>query len=177
MRCIVKKGNRELIGSKGLGLYKCQLLDVKVPEFYVIPTKYCMQFKGKKIGKPLANELKQVLKKLGGFVAVRSSSVVEDLETGSMAGQFKTVLNVDTYSGLLKAVRQVWASADGVAPNMAVIIQKQLKPDLAGVLFTRNPVNGKSETVIEYIPGLGDQLVSGKREPNRIVVKKGKDNK
>jgi phosphohistidine swiveling domain-containing protein len=53
---------------------------------------------------------------------------------------------------------------------MAVIIQRMLRPDIAGVLFTRNPVSGADSTVIEYVEGLGEALVSGKRDPARLEL-------
>ena len=101
-------------------------------------------------------------------MAVRSSSILEDLPTRSNAGKFKTVLNVNSIPCLLSAIKTVWSSANG--HDMAVIIQKQILPELSGVLFTRNPTNGNNETVIEYVSGLGDVLVSGESNPKRLII-------
>jgi pyruvate,water dikinase len=161
---LMTEGSRCEIGSKAFDLYRCSLLGVNVPGFVVVPTD---RFKMGKIGKALKEELRQALDSLGGSVAVRSSSVAEDLAIGSNAGQYRTVLNVGCLQELLKAVRVVWDSANG--NDMAVIVQKQVVPDIAGVLFTRDPSSGGNETVIEYVPGLGESLVSGRRDPKRFV--------
>ncbi len=190
----LEKGKRAIIGSKAYDLYKCRLLDVKVPEFYVIPTEVYRRYvsNGGKIEKRLVKELRTVFFKLGGSVAVRSSSVAEDTQTRSNAGKFKTVLNVRSISHLISAVKTVWSSGiseadaeanaeidadgndegdrDGDSHEMAVIIQEQLSPEHSGVLFSRNPVNGENETVIEYVTGLGESLVSGIQTPTRVVV-------
>ena len=58
---------------------------------------------------------------------------------------------------------------------MAVIIQRMLRPDIAGVLFTRDPVSGSKALIIEYVVGLGEALVSGKKTPRRLEVPEGED--
>jgi pyruvate,water dikinase len=166
LKMVVRSGDRTTIGSKAFDLHRCSLLEVEVPEFYVIPTKYFRSYNGIRIGNRLKNELKVIFAKLGSNVAVRSSSVLEDLASGSQAGKFKTILNVTTHPDLIGAVKSVWESANG--SDMAVIIQKQLIPELSGVLFTRNPINGKNETVIEYIPGVCAPLVAGKMNPKKV---------
>ena len=158
---IVKSGSRERIGNKAFDLYRCGLLGVNVPKFYIIPSKYCS------MTAELKSELDKILKKLGGCVAVRSSSISEDTANVSSAGRFKTVLNVKNLAELINAVKEVWRSAKG--SDMAVIIQQQLEPELAGVLLTRNPTNSREEIVIEYVSGLGDKLVLGKKDPVRLT--------
>ena len=164
MNTLVTKGDRGVVGSKAFDLYRCSLLGVLVPRFKVIPIS-CYR-KGI-FRKELRDELSKTLDSLGGIVAVRSSSIAEDLESGSQAGQYKTVLNVSSPQELLRAVRAVWDSADG--DDMAVIVQKQIKPDIAGVLFTKDPMNGGDMTMLEYVPGLGESLVSGKKDPKRLA--------
>ncbi|UCH89162.1 MAG: hypothetical protein JSV49_00495 [Thermoplasmata archaeon] len=172
---IVDKGERATIGSKAFDLYRCKLLDVNVPDFFVVPTSFFRKYNSNEIEFLLHKHLKEVFEELGGSVAVRSSSVAEDLEKSSMAGRFKTILGVESLSGLVSAIQKVRSSADG--SDMAVLIQKQLKPDISGVLFTRNPVNGNDETVLEYVRGLGDKLVSGTSAPVRVKLKKNKSSK
>jgi pyruvate,water dikinase len=169
---IVKSGDRRTIGNKAFDLYRCTLLNIKVPQFCVIPTEVCKNFDRHSVSPQLESELKVIINELGGEVAVRSSSTTEDSSRSSNAGRFKTVLNVKTISELLGAVEAVRDSADGI--DIGVIIQKQLKPEISGVLFTRNPVSGKKEIVIEYVKDLGDKLVSGKVNPKRIILNKGK---
>jgi pyruvate,water dikinase len=122
---------------------------------------------------------------LPGVVAVRSSAIGEDGEAASYAGQFDTVLNVCSIVGLRDALRQCYASywsARAVAyrqrrgidcAGMAVVFQRQIKPEAAGVLFTRSPAGGPDADrtlTIEYCAGLADALVSGGIDPGRVVV-------
>jgi pyruvate,water dikinase len=173
----VKAGNIPNIGVKAYNLYRCRLLDVNVPDFVVIPTEYYRKFRSCKLGneKKIYSKLKKLFMKFDSKLVVRSSCVLEDGDKSSNAGMYKTVLDVDTYQKLIKAVKVVWHSSNG--SDMAVIIQKQISPYISGVLFTRNPVTGKNETVIEYIEGFGSNLVSGKENPNKIIVKNDFNNK
>jgi pyruvate,water dikinase len=118
-------------------------------------------------------------------LAVRSSGTKEDLEGASFAGQYETVLNVRGGDALELAVRRCWASmyadrvidyankrgggADDLA--MAVVVQRMIPADVAGVLFTVNPLTGREhETLIESCFGLGEALVSGRVNADSFVV-------
>ena len=107
-------------------------------------------------------------------IAVRSSAVGEDSEAASFAGQHATVLNVTTFSRLTSAIAEVVQSGlslsamsyrekRGVvgAPSMGVVLQELFNPESAGVMFTRNPLNGVDERVIEAAWGLGEVVVAG----------------
>ncbi len=132
-------------------------------------------------GEPRAlEEARGLLEKVGPPVAVRSSAVGEDSSTASFAGQHATVLGVRTPEGLLDAVRRVWASGrsegalayrrrigDESEPRVAVVIQQLIDAECAGVLFTRNPMTGADERVIEASWGLGEAVVSGLVTPDR----------
>ena len=120
-------------------------------------------------------------------VAVRSSAIDEDSSDASFAGQHTTVLNVTTEAAVLQAVRTVHASGlsastmgyrhlmhlDGEQPRMAVVIQEMIEPDCAGVLFTRDPMNGHDDRVIESAWGLGEAVVSGLVTPDHFRVAAG----
>ncbi|MFA4985491.1 MAG: PEP/pyruvate-binding domain-containing protein [Candidatus Brocadiia bacterium] len=115
--------------------------------------------------------------------AVRSSSVDEDSPFASHAGQHDSFLKVAP-TGLSEAVRHVYASLwsdralayrsavsrGSREPAMAVVIQPMVAADAAGVLFTRDPINGDSQMLIEAVQGLGDALVSGRVTPARYAV-------
>ncbi len=119
-------------------------------------------------------------------LAVRSSGVKEDSVDHSFAGQFETVLNVPPEVGaIVAAIQRVWASEwnwqnivyhqQKQLPlsriGMGVIVQRMVHPQYAGVTFTMNPAGtSRKELVIEYVEGLGEQLVSGQKTPQRIVV-------
>ncbi|MEV7965362.1 PEP/pyruvate-binding domain-containing protein [Sphaerisporangium sp. NPDC088356] len=120
-----------------------------------------------------------------GPVAVRSSATAEDLPDASFAGQQDTYLNVIGPDAVLDAVRRCWASlwtdravayraANGVdhgAVHLAVVIQRMVRAEVAGVMFTANPVTGRRhEIVIDAAPGLGEAVVSGAVNPDQFVV-------
>jgi phosphohistidine swiveling domain-containing protein len=130
--------------------------------------------------------LVEALERLGpGAVAVRSSAVAEDLADASYAGQYETVLGVEGLEAVAAAVRRCWNSgfAARVAAyergrsvrgnhGMAVLIQRLVPADAAGVAFTANPVNGaRDETLVSAVRGLGDQLVSGEVTPDEWIVR------
>lgn len=165
---LVKEGRRELLGSKGFELYRCSLLGVNVPDFRVLTTECFRKYSGEEMDDEILLQIEETFKMFGRKVAVRSSSIVEDLTDRSNAGIFRTVLNVVSIGRLIEAIREVWASSDG--QDMAVVIQKQIDPEIAGVLFSRDPLVGNNETIIEYVEGLGDRLVSGRSDPVRIAI-------
>jgi phosphohistidine swiveling domain-containing protein len=120
-------------------------------------------------------------------VAVRSSATVEDLPGHSFAGQYETILGVTSLEGCLDAFKRCWASLwterayeyrrrngiDHRQVEMAVIVQRQIEPDAAGVAFSLDPVTGsRSRIVIESCRGLGEALVSGKVQPDRFILRK-----
>jgi menaquinone-dependent protoporphyrinogen IX oxidase/phosphohistidine swiveling domain-containing protein len=56
----------------------------------------------------------------------------------------------------------------------AVVVQRMVPADVAGVLFTADPVTGRRDRVVlEGVRGLGDALVSGRVTPQRWVVDAG----
>lgn len=114
--------------------------------------------------------------------AVRSSAVGEDGAKASYAGLMDSVLGVTTRVGLEAAIRRVWASRwsapalayerdHGALGSIAVIVQRQIEPAYAGVLFTRSPDPGHEEEMLcEYCPGLADKLVAGEITPARVRI-------
>lgn len=121
-----------------------------------------------------------------GRVAVRSSAVGEDGVSASFAGQHLTRLNVTRPDALHAAVVEVWESgrAEGAmryrerlglprAARLAVVVQRLVQADCAGVMFTRNPVDGRDERVVEGAWGLGEAVVAGLVEPDRARMLRG----
>ncbi len=111
---------------------------------------------------------------LGVPLAVRSSAVDEDGTAASFAGQHLTLLNVPSAEELPSALRDVWWSANSdsaityrqrvglfTRPSIAIVVQTLLDPDVAGVMFTQNPMTGADERVIEASWGLGEAVVAG----------------
>ena len=116
-------------------------------------------------------------------VAVRSSAVGEDSEEASFAGQHLTCLNVRSVADVTEAVGAIWRSAHSESalayrrrlclrgsPRIAVVVQQLIDADCAGVLFTRNPLDGADELVVEAAWGLGEAVVAGLVTPDRFRV-------
>jgi rifampicin phosphotransferase len=123
----------------------------------------------------------------GGAVAVRSSATAEDLPEAAFAGQQESFLNVLGEGPLLDAVRGCWASLwserailyrarqnlDQSTVKLAVVVQKMVPADAAGVMFTANPVSGdRDELVVDASPGLGEAVVAGMVTPDHYIVDK-----
>ena len=120
-------------------------------------------------------------------VAVRSSATAEDTETASFAGMNETFLNVRGADAVIDAVRRCWASLFGARTvfyrakrgfgqanmDIAVVVQRQVDAERAGVMFTVDPATGAADrVVIEGSFGLGEAVVSGRVSPDRYVVDK-----
>ena len=81
------------------------------------------------------------------------SATAEDMAEASMAGQYDTFLDIQDEESLLNRVRCCWASLDSPRTRaylkehgielsqvaMAVVVQRLVPSDVAGVLFTANP--------------------------------------
>jgi phosphohistidine swiveling domain-containing protein len=112
--------------------------------------------------------------------AVRSSALAEDAEGASWAGQFETFLDIpfgDVFAKIEECHNSAKKRAEAYAEDknsssfdIAVVVQEMLKPEYAGVLFTKDPLTGKDELITEYVEGLGEELVSGRADPKRVVI-------
>jgi pyruvate, water dikinase len=123
---------------------------------------------------------------LGGdpSVAVRSSASAEDSETASYAGQQETFLHVRGAGAVLDRVRDCWASFFSERAlfyrqrkgslddlGMAVVVQRMVEAEVAGVLFTCDPVHRRRDRmVVEAVLGLGEAAVSGRVTPDHYVL-------
>lgn len=121
-----------------------------------------------------------------GLTAVRSSALDEDSGDASFAGAHLSVLAVSGLDAMVAAVRAVHGSggdpgAHGyrtklgltLTARMAIVIQALVDAEVAGVLFTRNPVTGADERVVEASWGLGEVVVSGMVTPDAYRVARG----
>jgi len=120
-------------------------------------------------------------------VAVRSSATAEDLPEMSFAGQQETYLNVRGDDKVLDAVKRCWASLwtaralgyrarQGIRPAdvaLAVVVQQLVPADVAGILFTANPLTGaRDQMMINAAWGLGEAIVGGHVTPDTLIVNK-----
>jgi rifampicin phosphotransferase len=126
----------------------------------------------------LASAITRSVARLGeqAAYAVRSSATAEDLPTASFAGQHDTYLNVVGSAAILQHVSRCWASLfteravtyrlrngfDHREVDMAVVVQRMVFPQAAGILFTADPVTfNRKVASVEASFGLGEALVSG----------------
>lgn len=118
-------------------------------------------------------------------VAVRSSATAEDMPEASFAGQYQTYLGVLGFRDVVARIKDCWASLWTVRAMlyraqqgwtesrvaMAVIVQKMIASQVAGVLFTANPLTGESdELVVNASWGLGEAIVTGAVSPDTYVL-------
>lgn len=169
-----------MIGNKAKNLQLLNQAGFNVKPMIVIDTDEVSEIlKQAKVSSELLGRIHEQLDFRHG-VAVRSSGTDEDGDL-SWAGQFKTILWVNEQNleaSILQCAQactcsqiRTYASVHGVEmPKLALIVQEMVDAANSGVTFTTNPVRNSGEMVIESIPGVAENLVSGTRQPNRYCV-------
>ncbi|MFJ9621173.1 PEP/pyruvate-binding domain-containing protein [Streptomyces sp. NPDC101181] len=173
-------GRRDLVGGKAAGLAELIRLGERVPDGFCVTTEAYAR------GEVPRGEVLAAYERLGGGpVAVRSSATAEDLPDASFAGQQDTCLGVTGDEALIGAVEACWASlhteratvyreAHGVpheGVRMAVIVQRMVDAEVAGVLFTADPLTGtRGVCVVDAAPGLGTAVVDGAAAVDHYVL-------
>ena len=177
-------------GGKGGTLARLYQAGYPVPDgFVILPAA----FAGEKL---LPEAWAQVAAHLGRMrqadrgisFAVRSSALSEDSARASFAGEFETVLDVRTDEEIRQAILtvhgsrqservQAYSRAQGMdtGHEIAVVVQRLIRADLAGVLFTADPVTGSHMSMTgNFVHGLGERLVSGEANPHTFMFKRPK---
>jgi pyruvate,water dikinase len=147
-------------------------------------------FRAGQVPPEIAGAIAQAYAELSGttpFVAVRSSATAEDLPDLSFAGQQETFLNIQGIGAVLDAVKWCWASLwtaraigyrvqhaiDQDVVSLAVVVQALVPAEMAGIMFTANPLNGRrDQAVINAAWGLGEAIVGGLVTPDTFTVQK-----
>jgi len=173
----------EPVGGKAKGLQTLRKIGLNVPDAFVLihPRK---EFLDDTI-------LQQHLEALGkGNKAVRSSAVSEDGFKTSFAGQFETFLNLGTYSEIKNAIiRCIDGAKTGRVQSysgylnkeadlrISIILQNMVEAQVAGVVFSANPVNNRRDTIIiNAVQGHGEGIVSGMKDAfHYSVYRSGKN--
>jgi len=168
-------------GGKAIGLRWLQRHGYRIPDTWVmLPADVAPRRDA------LAGALAGLVRP-GQHYAVRSSADVEDGTERSFAGQFDSVLDVSGLEDVVDAVLLVRQGADSEsvkayasahagsdrAVHMAVLVQEMVRPTMAGVAFSANPVTGFTEVIIEAVKGSGEGLVQRGETPERWVSKAG----
>ena len=173
------------IGGKAKGLLFLQKNRFAVPPFYLID--YDLVSKWKKNPTEVQISIDEWAKEekisKDALWAIRSSADAEDGADQSFAGIYTTICNVKT-KDLLSAIKTVLndyqaidskANLDDKSIGFGIIIQKMVQSDYSGVIFSHNPLNNADKTIqINLIPGIGENLVSGKETPFVVKYVEGK---
>jgi pyruvate,water dikinase len=175
----------QLVGGKGLSLGLLAAAGLPVPEGFCITTAAFRKANGS-VNAALEESLVASYRSLGGgLVAVRSSATAEDGAVTSFAGQQETILGVDGEAALKEAVERCWASlhterakayrqkqgVDDGGLAMAVVVQRLIHAEVAGVLFTHDPHDPTGERMlVEASWGLGEAVVSGRVTPDSFQI-------
>jgi rifampicin phosphotransferase len=175
------------LGGKGASLVRLVAAGLPVPDGFCVTTAAHQAFLAEgRMPEQVAAEVVEAYHRLGSpAVAVRSSATAEDLPEASFAGQQETFLNVSGDEHLLDAVCRCWASlgseravayrrrhgigSDGL--DMAVVVQRLVDADAAGILFTADPFTGdRSQVEINAGWGLGEAVVGGQVTADSFTV-------
>ncbi|SCC25185.1 Phosphoenolpyruvate synthase [Bacillus cereus] len=192
----------ELIGRKAFNLSRLKNINVLVPKTLVLTTNFFMEFLTfNEIGcdfqninpelilsgrfpENLLNELELKLRDMGlenKYLVCRSSSLKEDSESYSFAGQYESIIGIRNFSGLLEAIKICWfkgCSGNAQQYNeyfnlqssheLALIIQELVVANKSGVLFSFG-----NKLIIESSWGNGIAIVNNLVTPDKYVIKDG----
>ncbi len=177
----LKNARGNAVGGKAGSLGEMLRMGLPVPSGYVITAD---AFENGNLKNAASAELKDLLNKLPAAhtYAVRSSAIGEDGSENSFAGAYETVLDVKT-EDIEKAVLKVAASAKNERVDVyakersaetvgtAVVIQQYIAPNLAGVIFTADPISGsRGRMTGSFVKGAGEKLVSGEGMDGEFVI-------
>jgi len=163
----------ERVGGKALGLARLVSYGLPVPPAVVLDVSWHEAF--------LAGDRAVPEVGLEWPVAVRSSAADEDTADKSAAGQYESVMDVGDPDALRAAIEHCYRAADsaravayrgdGATARVALVVQRSIAAQRAGVAFSVDPVSGAGEdVVVEAVFGHGEGLVSGALDPDRYRV-------
>lgn len=172
-------------GGKAARLSVCLRAGLPVPSGIALAARLVNQMARLVLASEQQITLEQHLAGLGNAAqAVRSSAIDEDGAAASFAGQHDTHLNVRGLENVYKAVTAVWASGQAESARryrarlgieslsqVAVLIQKLVPADIAGVLFTCDPLSGaRDRWIVGASWGLGEAVVDGLVTPDHYTI-------
>ncbi len=176
------------VGEKAKSLWYLKNIGVQVPEAYICTFHAFDEYiiGNHDVLNTLETELEKVFE-VGKSYSIRSSANLEDDKDYSFAGQFCSYLNVGSIDKILEATVSLWETVNGERVKaylehvgrsyhdlkMAVIIQEMVSVSYSGVIFSRNPVTGLDEVIVEAIAGPGSLLLQDGITPERWIYKWG----
>jgi pyruvate,water dikinase len=175
------------VGGKAQGLARIDALGLPVPPARVLDADAHAEFVATgTVGAGVVDGLAEAIAALGTPLAVRSSAADEDAEGKSAAGQYESVMGVEDADGLRAAVEHCYRAADsdrarayrgqaagGEIGAVALVIQREVRAQRAGVAFSVDPVSGdRGAMLVEAAFGHGEGVVSGEVTPDRYRIRK-----
>jgi pyruvate, water dikinase len=121
------------------------------------------------------------------LVAIRSSVAIRDSTISSFPGLMDTFHYVRGDNEIVKYVKKCWASVwsdraafarknkgmDHAKALISPTVQVMINSDVAGIIFTANPVtSSREEMMIESNWGIGESVVSGQTQPDHYILDK-----
>ncbi len=189
---LIDLSGRKLPGEIG---EKARNLAWLIRQGYAVPRSYSLSYETSELCKQdletcrqqIQQALRQQLDPSRAY-AVRSSANVEDSALHSYAGQFNTLLNLRGLDNVCKGIEKLvldgpaqqlsvyttQMGGDKAEHRLALIIQEMVNPLVSGVAFSRNPITGLDEVIVEAVHGSGEKLVQEGQTPERWVKKWGK---
>ncbi|MGH9264051.1 MAG: PEP/pyruvate-binding domain-containing protein [Acidimicrobiales bacterium] len=168
--------DRDLTGGKAAALAQAGAGGLSVLTGVVLTTAFCREVD---TGADVAGHraVSEAFARAGGderTLVARSSSVVEDMEESSMAGQFESVIGIDGRRAFVDAVQTVLESrlrtGAGDEP-IAVLVQPMIEPAFGGVMFGIDPITGRTDRrVVSAVRGGPQRLVAGEQDGSRYVL-------
>ena len=173
--------DESLYGGKAVSLGTALRVGLPAPDGYALDVALVEVVA--RNDKSAIDRVRPIFDDLAPSLAVRSSAVGEDSTDASFAGQHLTVLNVTNSDAMIHAIKAVHASAHAESalayrekmeipgpPQIAVAVQQLIHSEMAGVMFTRNPVTQEAERYIEASWGLGEVIVAGLVVPDSFRI-------
>lgn len=168
-----------LVGNKAARLAELRSLD------YDVPNGFCLTTVG--LERPTVEwhqALIGVSPQLAPPWVARSSANAEDSPNNAFPGLFTTVLDISDLHSAFEAITRVHSSVksnivityaqhhgiDIANLRMAVLVQELVPATVAGVAFSRDPISGENNVVIEANYGIGETVVDGSVSPDSVTV-------
>ncbi len=165
-------------GAKAAGLAGLVAAGFDVPEGVVLPPKLLATWTDGAAPGPVRAAVEAACARLGPRLAVRSSATWEDGATSAHAGATATVLDVSGVDAVLDAVRHCLDAgaaarqSHGASGTLAILVQRLVDADYAGVAFTADPLTGERDVVrVAATKGLGEALVQGEVVGTDVTVR------
>ena len=155
-------------GAKAARLAQIKRHGIQVPQGWGLPVDREID----------ADVIKQVNPSQTNPLMVRSSAIDEDGDSSSAAGQYRTVGPVRSPAELMAAVevcRNSYGDSSAIAyrqergltdSGMSILLQRYVAGQVSGVAFSRHPLHGAEQIVIEALPGGAEAVVGGTQTPH-----------